>query len=387
MTSLEQAFGISQSLRGAAPQGEGSAAPANAGDGFAQTIKRIEDDARDASGGAREPPPEAPEPRPSSAAGVSVALSPCLFPYAVSPVAPERAPSPAAQQELHPIDRSLQPASVSPDAAATATQGAAPSARDDLLSRRPDHAQQGAKSVFAVGSIAANGSLLAPASETGERKLAAHGAAAVESVTDIQVEMRKEPKSSLALAAPQFSPELPGEAPKIHIGELAVHLPIALDRALTEMIPPTSEGGPALVRHVGLPAPSRHEAMKILKFDVEPGAMGPISVRMTITQSRIEIRMDAQSAAAPALMEARDALATAIGDKGLTLDAYEVRVLSAAPQSVIAPDAPAENGGHFERGSSNDDGSSQQGRRHGGKQATPPRDEPPSSFVPVGLVL
>ncbi|WP_442756305.1 hypothetical protein ACNHKD_06730 [Methylocystis sp. JAN1] len=175
-------------------------------------------------------------------------------------------------------------------------------------------------------------------------------------------------------------------APRIHISEFSVHLPLAIDRAVSEIRSAISQDGAPIARHTALPAPIRGEALKILAFDIEPAAMGPICVRMKITHSRIEIRMDAQLAAAPVLLEAREKLSSAIGDKGLSLDAYEVRVSPPASPSVATPDAPAESASDFDRSFSNDEGSNRQGRQNAGKRAPPPRDDPPS-FVPVGLVL
>lgn len=382
MTSLEQALGTLRSLRGAAPQGEGGAAVANGGEGFALMIATIEHDARDPSGRGPAPAPEAPEPRPSSAAGIGVVLSPCFYPYAVSTVstastvAPAQTPSLGLQ--LPSIAQASEPASLGGDA--VAAEGAAPVGLDEKLIKRADHASKGAKYAAACGTTAQG---LPLPSEEGEAKLAARGAAAD---FVIPAQTRREPPS-LAEPTVSSSSTIQSDAPTIRVNELATHLPVALDRVVTQMLSPASDDHPVFTRHVSAPAPERQEALKILKFDVEPAAMGPISVRMKITQSGIEIRMDARSAAAPALMEAREALSSAIGDKGLTLDAYEVRVLPVAPQSVTAPDSPAENRGNFERGFANDDGSNQQERRSDGRRATPPQEEPPSSFVPRGLVL
>ncbi|WP_424363512.1 hypothetical protein [Methylocystis parvus] len=385
MTHLEQGLGILQCLRGAALQGDGSVSSANAGDGFAQTIKRIEDDARDSSGRTLDPPPYAPEPLPSSPTGISVALPPCLFPYAVASMAPEQAPHVAIHPEPGSIGRSKESVAVSLEEVAAAIRGAAPTARDELVMRRPHDASKDPSCVAIGGITAANASSLPPVSETGGPELSALDATDSGTATDVRIDTQDKLQPA-ALTASLSSQEMQGGAPRIHINELAVHLPIALDRAVTEVISQPGDARSGAARQVVSPAPARQEALKILKFDVEPAAMGPISVRMKITQSRIEIRMDAQSAAAPALMEAREALSATIGDRGLTLDAYEVRVL-AAPQSTTTPDASAESRGNLERGFANDDGSNQQERRHASKRAMAPRDEPPSSFVPLGLVL
>ncbi len=172
---------------------------------------------------------------------------------------------------------------------------------------------------------------------------------------------------------------------KISIDEIAVHFPAAISRSLSEIETPAES--PYMARRFSLDPSRPRETLKILKFSLEPASLGAIAVRMKVTQSRVEIRMEAQSDVAPALMQAREALSAAIGDKGMSLDAYEVRAPIQAADALSASETPIEKDGNRQGEFSHDERPSRQDRQDGERRAMRPRDDPPSSHAPLGYIL
>jgi hypothetical protein len=122
-----------------------------------------------------------------------------------------------------------------------------------------------------------------------------------------------------------------GSAVKIHVADLSTHFPIAIASLL-----PAPSSNPAAVppvaHHEAQSAPverpaagPRRDLVKILRFELEPAALGALSVKMRVSHTRVEIEIDTQSATTTNLLsQARDVLTSAIEHKGLALHAFEV---------------------------------------------------------------
>lgn len=119
---------------------------------------------------------------------------------------------------------------------------------------------------------------------------------------------------------------------KIHVSELETHLPIVVMNALPER-PQELPRPETPVESRPLETPEQQKApVKILKFELEPGTLGGISVRLRVSHSRVDIQIAAENPSTSALLiDTRDALGSAIGEKGLRLHSYEVVNMPAAP--------------------------------------------------------
>lgn len=118
---------------------------------------------------------------------------------------------------------------------------------------------------------------------------------------------------------------------KMRVSELETHLPVAVLNALPGE-PRELTRSEATVESRPVETPEQQKApVKVLKFELEPAALGGISVRMRVTHSRVDIQIAAENPSTSALLiDTRDALGAAIGEKGLSLHSYEVVNMSAA---------------------------------------------------------
>ncbi|MEK8094122.1 flagellar hook-length control protein FliK [Methylocystis sp. IM3] len=202
-------------------------------------------------------------------------------------------------------------------------------------------------------------------------------------------------------AAPLSSASAKSEAPpeasaplQIRVSEIVTHLPAVVAQTLTAARDAEASGRPAPILSGAIAPPPEKpvEPLKILKFQVEPASLGAITVRMRVSRARVEIALDADSPKTSALLlEARDHLASAIGEKGMTLESFHVGVspppaaLTAGQEGAGADDRPRQYGG--ERGFANEERPDQRQNSQ-----TPPRDrqgrgEKPAAAGAPGVLL
>ncbi len=198
------------------------------------------------------------------------------------------------------------------------------------------------------------------------------------------------------VSTPTPAPEPPLPSPiQIRVSEIVTHLPAVVAQALIAPSGEEAAGGSAAPMAGPVIAPPTEkpaEPLKILRFQVEPASLGAITVRMRVTHARVEIALDADSPRTSALLlEARDQLTSAIGEKGMTLDSFRVGLnppagaLPAGQEGGGADDRQAPYGGG--RGFANDERPDQRQ-----KSQTPARDrqrrhEKPVSTGPLGVIL
>jgi len=348
MNPLGEALGNSSNSRACSTQGPFLKTDAIAAEDFARIARSVADKSSDA-------PADSLERGSNGASGTGAALPPPLFPFgAILALPGEGEGAPATTGETAGVD-------------AARGRDVALDVGKDVIRRPPLSKSDRAAPFERICAAAEIPPAVAPSAPRGENSN--------ERIAGFRVtgDTERNPASN--------------ERMNIRFGDIGVHIPLAIGRSLDAVASTESDGSASLGRQGGFKAAPHREALKILTFEVEPATLGAISVRMKVTQSRIEIRMEAQSDVAPVLLQAREALSTAIGDKGLILDSYEVGVLPPTPPIVAASDPSVESGGSFNGGFAHDGRSSRQERQDGQERAARPRDDAPSSFAPVGLVL
>lgn len=133
--------------------------------------------------------------------------------------------------------------------------------------------------------------------------------------------------------------EFVGPPIKMHVSELETHLPFAVLDALPGRPQELTKPEAPVESRVPETLEQQKAPVKILKFEMEPAALGGISVRMRVTHSRLDIQIAAENPSTSTLLaDTRDALVAAIGEKGFSLHSYEVLNMPAA----TAP--PSSNG-------------------------------------------
>lgn len=193
---------------------------------------------------------------------------------------------------------------------------------------------------------------------------------------------RRAPQSQTIDGAAPSSPSHGSST--IRLEEIGLRIPIAIGRALDDIAAPADSGVEIAAPRADAETRHPRQTLKILKFEIEPESLGAISVRMKITQARVEISMEARADVAPALIDAQDRLSAAIGEKGMTLESFDIRIAAPAHAAPSQDSSPG-GGGNFERGAH--DGRSSQHDRREDRAAAPPREEAPSSLRPDGLIL
>lgn len=197
-----------------------------------------------------------------------------------------------------------------------------------------------------------------------------------------------------AFAGSLPSSDLPPPAPlKIRVNEIVTHLPAVIAQTV---IAPREGESPARIAASApdLSAPpqeKRADPVRILKFQVEPAALGAITVRMRVSQSRVDIELDAESARTSALlMDAQDHLTSAIGEKGMTLDSFKVSLnpspaFTTGQEAAGRDDRPASHAG--ERGFAHEERPEQRQRDDAPPRSRQGRDEKPAAIGSSGVVL
>lgn len=192
--------------------------------------------------------------------------------------------------------------------------------------------------------------------------------------------------------ARETTAEMGGAPLKIHVSDIQTHMPAVIVETLAG--PSHEKPEPAAIKlpHVSEPPQKQHEALKILKFEVEPAALGTISVRMRVTHSRVDIKIETESPSTSALLaDARDRLTTAIGERGFALDSYDVRQNPSVPTTIggqdgaNADDRPPAHWG--DREFSNEDRSGQRQRQSTPRRETPRREEKLAAIKSLGVML
>jgi chemotaxis protein MotD len=186
--------------------------------------------------------------------------------------------------------------------------------------------------------------------------------------------------------------EFTGPPIKIHVSEIETHLPFALQNALPDR-PHELAKPEAAIESRAVEAPEQQRApVKILKFEMEPATLGSISVRMRVTHARVDIQITAENASTSVLLaDTRDALGSAIGEKGFSLHSYEVvnsPSTSASPQNGQSQSNFNEQQRAYagERGFTGDDRSDQR-QRQAPNGDPRHRDETSAGAPSVDLVL
>lgn len=145
----------------------------------------------------------------------------------------------------------------------------------------------------------------------------------------------------------------------IHVSKLESYLPPVLVTTLDELSAPAEQSNPAasIPSQPETLAPAR---LKILTFDLHPEKLGPVTVRMRMNRSHVEIAIDVRTEdARVALNRTSDAIVEAIAGHGLTLEPPDIRL--ASPPTAIESPPPMNNQSSF----AGADGFAQsQGRAH-----------------------
>jgi len=250
---------------------------------------------------------------------------------------------------------------------------------------RPDMAPEGAAAIRRMATGAPSGvrSQVRLAAVADAAKEDARSARSPDATEGVERSSTERPAGGVPESNPSF-----GAEGRIHISHLGAHLPVALGRVLPQAAGPQAHLEATHARPASLPEVSRHETIKVLTFQVEPEGMGAISVRMKLSQTRVELRIDTQAAAVShTLSDAREALSRAIGDKGLALEAYEVRLLPSAPTTTVEAAPPREGAGYFGQDFSHGDGSRQRHKPESRAAALRRREDVGSSIGPSGVIL
>ncbi len=207
----------------------------------------------------------------------------------------------------------------------------------------------------------------------------------IDAVPVLAASARRTPSSEPAPSAPL----------KIQVAEIVTHLPAVVAQTLIASPENGSSGrksapmaGPAMEPPPEKPA----EPLKVLKFQVEPASLGAITVRMRVCHAKVEIIMDAESPKTSALLvEARDHLTSAIGEKGMTLESFKVGLnppavgVAAGQEGARADDRPAGYAG--ERGFANEERPDPRQKPHTPARDRQGRDEKTASTGPLGVIL
>jgi hypothetical protein len=181
---------------------------------------------------------------------------------------------------------------------------------------------------------------------------------------------------------------------KIHINQLATHFPALVAQTLIAAGPRDDAPAPITATAGGAPESverPRVEPLKVIRFQLEPAALGAIMVRMRVTHSRVDVELETDSARTSALlMDARDDFTAAIGEKGMTVESFRVGLAPSSP----APAGPAgagvddgqarySGGGGF----ANEERPEQQRRRPAPERSPQSRRAAAASIGPGGVIL
>jgi chemotaxis protein MotD len=316
--------------------------------------------------------------REASAGNSAAALSMGASPRAAIPLAP-----PASIMRSRRLDDSY------PRSAPLATT---PSQAPDPL-----RSIDGAASATKFGAIASQKEVTASApdltpSAAAVSAIVAKGPDAVVA-NNPQLARAEQTAPSAKVDAPASDNQIPAAPPiRIDLGALETYLPAVILREASNMPQSAIDAQAGTTSTSAAPlAPPAQGPLKVLKFQIEPASLGAISVKMRVTQSRIELQIEAQSARTSALIEnTQDKLAAAISDKGYVLDSFKVHV----EPGLSSPDAPRDgqfSGGQAansgERGFANEDRSGQRHREAFQPREAPRRDEAASPSRPLGIIL
>jgi hypothetical protein len=188
--------------------------------------------------------------------------------------------------------------------------------------------------------------------------------------------------------------DAPAAPIRIHVNELQTHFPVVIANTLNAASTETNPSEAILTRNAVDPGEPLRSPLKILKFELEPAALGSIEVTMRVTHTRVDIQIAADNPSTSALLvDTREALGQAVADTGMSLQSYEV-ALNVAPPSSGAADT--QGGAHShdqqqafssERGFANDDGAGQRQRPTVPQRDSRRRERASRDPVPVGLVL
>lgn len=125
---------------------------------------------------------------------------------------------------------------------------------------------------------------------------------------------------------PSLLPSTSMQPSVIHVSMIQTHLPAAIISSLTEMARGSPETPGASGFHLLMQEKSA-VPIKFVKFDIEPASLGPIVVRMRLTQASVEIEMSASAAKTAVLLDdLREALTKAIGDQGYALSRLDIQM-------------------------------------------------------------
>ncbi|GLI92104.1 hypothetical protein LMG27198_10960 [Methylocystis echinoides] len=188
--------------------------------------------------------------------------------------------------------------------------------------------------------------------------------------------------------------EAPAAPIRIHVSELQTHLPLMIMNTLITPSPEANTAEPILPQTSVDQREQLRSPLKILKFAMEPAALGSIEVTMRVTHTRVDIQIAADNPSTSALLvDTREALGQAVADTGMSLQSYEVALNVVSPSSGAAG---PQGGAHSheqqqtfssERGFTNDDGAGQRQRPGAPQRDSRGRERASHDFLPVGLVL
>lgn len=173
----------------------------------------------------------------------------------------------------------------------------------------------------------------------------------------------------------------PVKAIPLRVTMLENHLPSAIAHAVTtmadrnvdvDMAPPSSVASSS-------PREAERESLKIIRFELEPVSLGPLSVKMRMSHARVEIEIEVQSGAVLAhLHDMKEKLASVVGATGYAVETLDIRASSAQPSSDIdqarggdGGQTPSQESHSGERGFDEGEGSGRRRARLGAAHASP----------------
>lgn len=191
---------------------------------------------------------------------------------------------------------------------------------------------------------------------------------------------------------------------RLHVAELTTHFPAILSQSLfargfdpsTELRDSDPETAPKSME-TRTPIQDQSERARLLRFHLEPAHLGSVLVKMRVSDSRVEIAIETQSAVTGDLLSnARDALCAAIEHNGMTLDVFNVATQHGqnGPRAHTGEnDLSGSDGGMSRRdgsgsGAFNEDGGRQRQRKYTISEDLARESAPRGPVgLPVGILL
>ena len=171
--------------------------------------------------------------------------------------------------------------------------------------------------------------------------------------------------------APLVAEAGPETAIFVRVESITTYLPAIVGQTLSnvqsDVAAPGNPGVQTQVDH----ETGKRSAVRVLKFEIEPGSLGSITVKMRMTSARVAIEIAAQSATTYVLLQdVRERLTAVVGESGFAVDALSVQLSPATTPLDMRQDGgngPGEASEHSRQGGLSDEGASGRGRENRGE--------------------